>query len=202
MPSTFPNGQQLTSTVLTPDALLAFFQTLTAQMLGLNPQSDTDPAYAAVRLDWPTGGQPGWGIGENIAFLQAREEDADYSKIRDVKRSANDAVSLLSTWTYTRVWRVSWVFYGPTSFDQARLVNDSVLLDWVGDTLAAARLYYVDCGRPRYAPELFSGQWWKRTDLSATFNEAVTATIIDPTIASAELLVYSGEGLEADIVAE
>jgi hypothetical protein len=195
----FPNGQQLISSALTPDALLATFQTLTAQMLGLNPQSDTDPAYAAVRLDWPTGGQPGWGITENIAFLQAREEDAEYSTIRDVKRSPNDAASLRSTWTYTRVWRLSWVFYGPGSFDQTRLVNDGLFLDWIQDALAASRLYFVDSGRPRYAPELFSGQWWKRTDLSATFNEAVTATIIDPTVASAEVLVYRPEGLLADI---
>lgn len=195
----FPNGQQLTSTALTPDALLAIYQTLTARMLGLNPQSDTDPAYAAVRLDWPTGGQPGWAISDNIAFLAAREEDADYSKIRDVQRSANDAASLVSTWTYTRVWRVEWAFYGPNAFDQARAVNDALYLDWPSDSLAPERLYLVECGRPRYAPELFSGQWWKRADLSATFNEFVSSSIIDPTMASAEVLVYTEHGLEADV---
>ncbi len=195
----YPNGQQLISSALTPDGLLAIFQTLTAQMLGLNPQSATDPAYALVRLDWPAGGQPGWQITENLAFLSAREEETEYAKIRDVKRGPNDAASALTTYSYTRVWRVAWAFYGPNAFDQARATNDAFFLDWAHDALALANLYLVDSGRPRYAPELFSGQWWKRADLSARFNEAVTATIIDPTIASAEVIVYTERGQVADL---
>ncbi len=195
----FPNGQTLVSSALTPDSLLGIYQQLTAQILGFNPTSDTDPAYAAVRLDWPTAGQPGWAIGDDIAFLAAREEESDYSQIRDLALSPNNATSVLSTYTYTRVWRVSWSFYGPASFDHARLTNDALVLDWVHDALVPSNLYLVDVARPRYAPELFSGQWWKRTDLSARYNELVTASIVDTTIASAEVLLYNVRGLAADV---
>jgi hypothetical protein len=202
MSTTFPNGQTLTSSALTPDSFLAAFQLVTAQILGLNPQNATDPAYAKVRLDWPTSGQPAWAITDDIAFLGAREEESDFSKIRDRAYGYNNPQSLTATYTYTRVWRVSWKFYGPNSFDHARLTNDALFLDWVHDALAASQLYLVDSGRPQYAPELFSAQWWKRTDLSARYNELVTATIVDSSIASAEVIVYNRHGLVADVSAQ
>ncbi len=45
----------------------------------------------------------------------------------------------------------------------------------------------------------YTAQWWKRTDLSATFNELVTASMLDATIARTEGLVFDGGGQRADV---
>jgi hypothetical protein len=201
MPSTtFPNGQTLTSSALSPDALLLILQTLTAQMLGFNPLTSSDVAYRTVRLDWPQGGQPAWGINEDVVFLRAVEDDEEYSRIRDVALATSSISTVRQTITRSRTWRVHWTFYGPHSFDNARLISDAMLLDWTHDALAASKLYVVpEFPAPIYAPELYQGQWWKRTDIEIRLNEGITATVTTPSIASAEVLVYTDQ---SDLVAD
>lgn len=103
--------------------------------------------------------------------------------------------------TYTRVWRVSWNFYGDNSFDQARLIRDAMFLDWTAQELSLSNLYLVtDVGRVVYIPELFQGQWFKRSDISMRLNEAVTDTIVVNAIESAEVIGYTNDGEVFDIV--
>ena len=195
----FPNGDTLTTTALTPPALHLVLQPLTCRRLGRSPE--THPlAYSKVRLDWPTGGQPAWGINDDVCFLKVSEEDDPYNRIRDRRLTPNDAVSVTTTITYTRVWRVSWSFYGPTSFDAARLVKSALLnLDFPADTLQAANLSLVtDLAATTRNPEKFQGQWWERTDLTAKLNELVTETLTVAIIASAEVMVATESGPVAD----
>ena len=93
MPSTtFPDGSTLVSSALAPAALNALLQTLTCQMLGIDPASDA-LAYSKVRLDWPTGGQPAFAITDDVAFLRTTEEDDQYNRIRDKQISPNNSTS-------------------------------------------------------------------------------------------------------------
>ncbi len=192
---TFPNGQVLTSMALTPQAINVTLQTLTACMLGVDPASDPQ-AYYKVRLEWPTQGQPGWRVDEDICFVRATEEDGAYNKIRDRRLSYQDAATLGSTDTYTRIWRVTWAFYGPTGFDNARLVKSALMsLDFATETLAQMSLYLnTEIGATTRAPEKFQGQWWERTDLSVLMNELVTESLTVHSIASAEVILNSNDG--------
>lgn len=198
--TTFPNGQVLTSLALTPQILSTLLQTLTCQMLGLDPAQDA-LCYAKVRLDWPTSGQPGWKVGDDVCFLQVTEEDDAYNRLRDRRVSPSNATSVVSRDTFTRVWRVSWSFYGPNSFDQARLVKSALLtLDFPAEQLAQANLYLVtDFPATTRAPEKFQGQWWERTDLSVKLNELVEETLTVPTISSVEVILENESGPVADL---
>lgn len=173
-----PNGQVLTSSALAPKQISSLFQQLTAQMLGLNPQGPSDPAYAKVILDWPTNGQPAWSIHQDICAVGCVPVDDPYDKTRDFLVQPFDALNVEQAVGYTRCWKVAWTFYGPNSFDDARIVKDFLLLDWAHDQLAQSNLYLVtDTTAPRRVPELFQGQWWERTDLEMRFYEEVISSI-------------------------
>ena len=169
-------------------------------MLGRDPSADP-LAYAKVRLDWPTGGQPAWAITDDVCFLKATEEDDAYNRVRDRVWTPQDSASVLAQDTYTRVWRVSWSFYGPTAFDNARLLKSTLLtVDFPSDTLQMSKLYLItDTQATTRSPELFQGQWWERTDFSIKLNELVEETLSVPTIASAEILLETERGVQADL---
>lgn len=199
--TTYPNGQVLTSTALPPGALNELLQTLTCQMLGIDPT--VDPlAYSKVRIDWPTQGQPAWGISDDICFLQVTEEDDKYNRIRDSKYLVTDSITFSKTGTYTRVWKVSWALYGPNGFDNARLLKSGLFsVDFVHDSLAASNLYLVsDIPATTRNPEKFQGQWWERCDLMVRLNEQITETLNIPAISTVEVKLYTEAGLAADIV--
>jgi hypothetical protein len=199
--TTFPNGQALISSALAPQAISTLLQTLTCQMLGINPATDS-LAYSKVRLEWPQAGQPGWGLGDDVCFVKCVEEDDSYNRIRD-RRFGTQSGSYGSTDTYTRVWRVSWALYGPNSFDNARLIKSALFsADFTHDTLAASSLYLVtDIPATRRAPEKFQNQWWDRSDLDIRLNEFVTETLAVNSISTAEVLVYDHTGEIEDITA-
>lgn len=168
-------------------------------MLGIDPANDP-AAYSKVRLDWPTQGQPAWAITDDVVFLRISERESDYAKIRDVEIIARDAASVTQQFTYTRAWSVSWVLYGPNSFDRATLLKSSLLLDYAHDLLAAANLYATGTlGTTKRAPELFAAQWWERSDLEIYLNEAITETTGINSIGSAEIILDNVRGVVADL---
>lgn len=200
---TFPGvglGQTLVSTALSPQAISTALQSLTVTMLGIDPTTDT-AAYSKVRIDFPTKGDPAWGIGDDVCLIKAIEEDSAYNRVRDRVLAPNDETTVLATDTYVRVWRVTWTFYGPNSFDHARLLKSALFsFDFAHDALLASNLVCVtDFPAPMRAPELFQGQWWERTDFSLRLNEAVTETVTIPTIASAEVQLWTAKGEVADL---
>lgn len=184
---------------LTPKQIDKAMQAATLAMLSIDPASDPN-AYAEVRTSWPTTGQPGWKIDDDVCFLRCVEEDDEYNRIRDSELSSNDDTSVTETTTYTRVWRVFWVLYGKHSFDRARMIRSALQGQAIHDLLASSNLYFVpNPSAPQRVPELFGGQWWERTDFSARFNELVTETETIPTVASVEVIVNDASGVIADI---
>lgn len=194
----FPNGQALISSALTAQAMSTLFQTIALQMLGIDSTTDTH-AYSKVRINWPTTGQPGGLITDDICYIEAKEVDDDYGMIRDAQFPANDDTTTNVTFTYTRVWEIRFVLYGPNSYDNARVIRSAVLLDFSHDFLAESNVYLVpDTPSPRRVPYEFNSQWWERTDLRLKFNEGVTETTVVTSGASVEIKLYNESGQVAD----
>jgi hypothetical protein len=160
-------------------------------MLGLPLPTAAEPAgYAAVRLDWPTQGQP-FGVtpAQDVCFLACLLEETPYNKVRNRTLSGNGPV--LETWTYTRGWRVSWVLYGPNSTDRARQIWSATFMDYFNDALNLANLFPVsDPAEPVRAPELINAEWWERCDFALSLYESVTETTEDSQAISVEVKLY------------
>lgn len=197
---TFPNGQAFTSTALTFLQMNVLMQALTTQMLGVNTANPRFNDF--VRLDWPTGGQPGWKITEDVCFLRNVVVDDPYNRIRDKVSTVNDGITNTETWTYTRTWRTSFTVVGPNSLDNARLIKSALFLEFSLDSLALSNLFIVpDIADPIRSPELLNGQWWERAELEVRFYEGITEKILTPSIASVDivLLTESGQFEQFDI---
>lgn len=195
---TYPNGQTLTSTALTPAQVSIIVQKLTCQALGLPP---TD--YGQVRVDWQTQGQPFQDVKQDVCYVGCVLEDVEYNKVRDASRSGTNPVT--ETWVYTRGWRFSWSLYGPNSTDRARMIHSAfVFMSYFSDQLSLSSLYPVsDPPEPTRTPENFNAQWWERADFHIIVYEQVIETITYNPVTSVENKVYAdGLGLVADITTQ
>lgn len=203
--STFPNGQALSSSAFTPDTIAALFQPLIAQILGFDPGANPTTAYSAVRTAWPASGQPAWAITDDVCCIQATAEDEPYSQVRDEFYVNGSSGTVSRQMAFTQVWLIHLSLYGPNGYDHARLISSAMSLDWVHDSLAGSSIYAIpEWQRPAYAPELFQGQWWKRTDLQLKFNEQVTESIAVDSAAGVDvtLLTDTGQTSEFTISAQ
>jgi len=187
--TTYPNGQTLVSSALTQQNIDKLMQTLTCGMLGINP-----PNYALVKVDWPTAGQPFTQTpSQNCCYLACVTSDSAYSRVRDLCNSSSTATSVTEEWTYTRNWRVSWTFYGPSATDCARQVHSATFMDYFNDQLNTCNLYPVeDPPEPTRVPETFNAQWWDRSDFHIDMYEQVTETITTGVATSVEIKLYDG----------
>jgi len=194
----FPDQSVLTSSAQTPDTLAVIFQPLIAQVLGFNPQTDPpDQVYSAVRVDWQKLGQPSWDVNQDIVAIGFTPESQAMTAWRDGYYSPNDAISQTSNQSFTQVWKLQGTCYGPNGYNNARLILDAFSLDWTHDTLAALGIYaIVGWDRPRYVPEFFQGQWYKRTDFTVLWNELVLESISVPSAAGVDVDLVTDIGFE------
>jgi len=208
----------MSSLPIVPKTIEPLMQFITQVALGVDP---ADPlAYKKVRVGWQTQGQPAMAINEDVVFIRCVEEDDEYNRIRDVE-TLDDVdptkVDLLTQ--YTRVWRTFWTFYGPTSFDHARIVKSSLYTQKIHDLLlvgtgygtpgwgqggyggSGAPIYLVtDVASPRRVPELFDGQWWERVDFDCQFNEDTREVDVVNAVASAEVIIETENGVVDDFI--
>lgn len=193
---TYPNGQTLTSTALTPTTITENVQTLTCGVLGINP-----PDYSKVRVAWQQQGQPfSTDPTMDVCYVSCVPQDDDYNRVRDQLLSGPYTGPITETWTYTRGWKVSWFFYGPNSSDNARAVWSSLFTDYAAAQLAAVNLYAVtDPPSPTRLPQELNGQWWEYADFHVELYEQVTETIEDGSATSVEIKVEDSSGQVADI---
>jgi hypothetical protein len=183
--TTYPNGQVLTSSALTRTQMNGIFQPLTCGMLGIVPVD-----LSKVRVSWQTEGQPFVPTPKNdVCFLSCVPEATPYSKVRDRTYSGTGPVT--ETWNYTRGWRISWVFYGPNSLDNARAVHSAVIfMDYFSDALSLSSLYPLsDPDEPASVPEESNAQWYERADFHISLYEAVVETIDYSAVTSVEVRV-------------
>ena len=198
-PVTFPNGQTLTSTALTQLALSKLMQTLTLGAIGLNQNAAVKPDYSQVRIDWPTQGQPFQNVNADVCYLGCTPIDDEYNRVRDRVVSSSTSTTATETWVYTRSWRVSWVFYGPSSTDRARMLKSAMFMDYFADTLSQSNLYAIP-SQPEVTrtPELINAQWFERADFYIDLNEQVTETMVDNAVKSVETSIGDYTGTLSD----
>jgi hypothetical protein len=184
-------------TPLIPSQVESAFQSYTAQLLGLDITQEA--TWNSVRIAWQQQGQPAWGIKDDVVVVRAVQEDNPYDKQRDRGNAANNTETVQEIDTYIRVWRVFWTFYGPNSFDHARIIESGLFLDFQYPDIINVNLNLVtDITAPRRVPELFAKQWWERVDFSALFNELVTENRIVSTVASVNLEIIDANTTLAD----
>jgi hypothetical protein len=186
--TTYPNGQVLVSSALTTAQVNILLQNLTCGMIGINP-----PDVSQVRIDWPTQGQPFADVGTDVCYLACTPQDVDYSRIRNVQLSqTNNPTVLTETWTYTKGWKIAWVFYGPNSEDRARQVRSAMFMEYFNDALNVSNLFPVpDPQEIVRLPQLINAEWWERADFSIVMYEAVTETIQDGVVTHLDVTVYT-----------
>lgn len=195
--TTYPNGQVLTSSALTPAAMSTLLQSLTCGMLGINP-----PDFSKVRVDWQTQGQPSQNVNTDICYVACTPWDTEYSRVRDYSFTevTGPPAVLTQQWQYTKGWRAAWCLYGPNSEDNARAIRTAMFMDYFNEQLSLSNLYPIsDPPEVVRAPEQFNAQWWERADFYINMYEAVTETINPGTATSVEVIVRDGDGVVADI---
>lgn len=176
----------MADTVLTQTQLENIFQSLTSTIL-----NTTDPS--AVRISWPTDGAPSWKITDNVCFLKITPNDDPYTRPVQTDYGQQDADNAYVNQVSTDGVRVSWNFYGPNSWDNARLVRSQLFTDATTTTLQSNNLALVtDVSQPVRMPELYNGQWWDRALFYANFNELVIRQSSVPYIQNVTLTTKEG----------
>ncbi|WP_061342955.1 phage neck terminator protein [Clostridium botulinum] len=167
-----------------------FFQEITCEMLDIDLSKKEN--RKKVRIAWPTGGAPGWKIQDDICFLRitpiddamTRELNICYDPVKNDEPYAKKKVG------YTRVHKINWTLYGPNSYDNADIIRHLIFDNEYMNKFKKKNLFLItDVPMPTRLPEYYSGQWWERTDFSATFNEGVTRESKVPYITSTEFKV-------------
>jgi hypothetical protein len=186
----------MADTILTLAQIEDFFQVLTCAALGIPLWDNTDPLNPVpinqdkVRIAWPADGQPGWPISADIAFIRVTNVDDEFTRLRNVQQSASNR-----SVTYYTNHLVSWVFYGPNSYDHAETLRNSLYSPGMVSLMTAQNLAMI----PEFesimrAPELFNGQWFPRVDWQAKFQERIIRNDTVPTLISADIKIYDEQG--------
>jgi hypothetical protein len=188
----------MSDTYLTLTQFEDFMQSLTMSMLGWDGNDPTRD----VRIGWQQGGAPAPSITDNMVYLECYEVDSPINRQREITNTYvispdefNQATS------YTIVMQANFVLYGDDCYENAQRIRDQIFYPDNKLTLAKSNLYLVhDIAAPKRVPEFFMDQWWKRCDLSMSFNELVIRNVTVPVIESMEVVVKDSDNNEiADI---
>lgn len=177
--------------ILTLPELNDLFYGLTVAMINSTPIAD-------VRLSWPEGGAPGWGIEQNVIFLKVKEVPLpnEYHVQREDVFSSVDSpeVGIISTGS-TRGIEVNWIFYGRASWENAFLVSHHIFHQEYHNTLAENKMYLIpNFDPPRRLPEIWQGLWYQRMDLTMKFNGLVVEERETPIIITVPLAMVGKDG--------
>lgn len=183
-----------TDAILTKTELEDVFYNLTVSIMNNSPDFD-------VRHSWPTNGAPAFEVNDNLVFLSFYDVPSTVTQQREntyTQEGSPEAGNMETT--YTRTLSVTWKFYGPDSWDNARVLKDGLFYQEHHDTLAVQNLFLVpDFNPPQRVPELWEGLWYERCDLTIYFNEGVSINRVLPAIETVGIVVMNYEGIKATI---
>jgi hypothetical protein len=169
------------------------------------PVTFNDPVYnTRVRTSWEQKGAPGFAITDDTLFIQCVLTPTNYN-LRDENytNDPNNEDLFYKNRSYTRLWRVGFVAYGPNSFDSIRLIKSMLLEDFPHDTLAAYNLYLVpDSASIVRNPELFENQWWERVDYAEEFNEEVNESITMTRVKSVDIIGTTNDKINFEVTVQ
>ncbi|NRS20592.1 hypothetical protein HP398_29675 [Brevibacillus sp. HB1.4B] len=160
------------------------FWNCTIQNLGLDPTAKE--SQKRIRIGYPTEGAPAWKRTDNVGFILVTLADDPIVQQAEISYTKATETTATRSASYTRVIQVSWTFYGPSSFDDADRIRNSLHLK--PETFAPLALV-TNVSAPFRLPELFAGQWWERTNFTAQFNEKVVRSTEVNYIQSADIQV-------------
>lgn len=182
---------------LTLKQIESLFWNVTTQMLGLDPALPINANK--VRIAWPTTGAPAWKIDEDVVFIRMGDADDPINVQRDVTTSQSDDDDNANQATsYTRVLMAQWVCYGPNSFDNAFMIRNNLYKQKYRDLLNINQVFLIpQINSPVRSPELFSGQWWERANVTAKFNELLQFNETVPYLKSVTTTVTVGQNSPA-----
>lgn len=178
--------------VLKLQELKDFFVAMTCKMLNIDPT--TPEGKGKVRTTWPADGQPSWKITDDIAFLRITPIDDKQARTLNIldNPSQENNVYLDRKTGYTRVHKIDWTLYGPNSYDNADIIRNLIFDNDYMQYFKEKNLFLItDVPMPTRLPELYNGQWWERTDFSATFNESVIREKQIPFIVSGDVKILT-----------
>lgn len=206
---TYPNGQVLNSSALTPKDIETIFQILVLQLLGITVDpKNPETAYRQVRLGWQQSGSPAWTINENDVIITSYPENDPYSQVRDQLLEYDSTSNILQNMSYTQVWKMHFTIYGTDCINIANKIITGMQLDWVYEFLKNPPAPYTNTlylipvfNRPVFIPEDFQGKWWARADVDLKFNELVLENIVAPAgeYVGIEVITDAGETRYVDV---
>lgn len=167
-----------------------FFFQITCKMLNID--STKEKNQGKVRIAWPTDGAPGWKINDDVVFLRITPEDDKMTRHLNIiyNPDEDDRAYLKRKTGYTRVHKIDWTLYGPNSYDDADLIRYLIFdFDYMKQFKKKNLFLITDVPMPTRLPEFYNGQWWERTDFSATFNEGVVRESKVPYITSTDFKI-------------
>lgn len=150
------------------DNLEKLFYRVFMSVLGYDPEATFQ--RPPVRRSWSTMGQPDWDFEEDVLFFQLTFLDG-----QDVSQPLHEfwlddgAKDLIRHQEQTRVMQAQLIAYGPNGATNLDNIRTAI---YNGIPLLRANDIYVVPGNeaPKYAPELFQAQWWRRADMTMMFN--------------------------------
>ena len=182
---------------LTLDQFEDLIQSTTVKLLGWDL---TTPSKAEdVRIEWPIEGAPGPKITDDIIYLRCVEVDSPINKQREF-RHYQASPDFIQSIGFSKTMEVSYICYGPSSYDNADYLRTAIFFQDIHDLLAQNSVYLVpDIAEPKRVPELFENRWWQRADLQMRFNALVVRERAAHYIESVEVTVSTAEGEQIDI---
>lgn len=157
------------------------------KMLGLD--TDAPETQDKVRLTYPTGGQPGFEIDEDIVFMRVFTGGGDeYDQQMYPDNTADVNVDV----NYTRVITLSLIAYGPNAPDNLERVRVSFITGNQTLDLKKEKIYpRINPSSVARVPEYFEGQWWERADFSIVLYAEENTSIEIEGLASAEVTLIN-----------
>ncbi|SFE43525.1 hypothetical protein SAMN04487969_102502 [Paenibacillus algorifonticola] len=170
--------------MLTLNQITDMFYALTMTLLGFDPDDPTK--QDRVRTAWPAVGAPAWERTDDVCFMQVTLSPDQYTQ--QIESTYSPQGLLIQS--FTEVAAVSWIFYGPSSFDDSRKIRAGLFKPSTFETLSLQDTYLVtDVPEPVRSPELFNGQWWDRSNLFARFNIKTEIKEAIPHLETADIVV-------------
>lgn len=159
-----------------------------------------DPNKGEIRLAYEDNSAPAWGNTENgLAFYLT---PVSASIDQDYEEELISVEDKFTRKTYqTQVIEANLFFYGPNCIELANKVRVLIQKDDLRRPLTSIKAFPVLKTSPaRYVPYEFNKQWWKRADMTLTFNwQTILADEVNK-IKSANIIIKTEKGETRDVI--
>ena len=158
-----------------------------------------DPNKGEIRLAYEDNSAPSWGNTENGLSFYLTPVSASIDQDYEEKLvSTNDKFA--RTTYQTQVIDAELYFYGPNCLELANKTRVLIQKDDLRRPLTSIKAYPVLKTPPaRYVPYEFNKQWWKRADMTLTFNWQTTLADEVNKIKSANIIIKTEKGETRDV---